>query len=207
MTITRQQLLAIMPGALNQVDTYLPYINKYMAEFDINTPLRVSYFLATIALESAYLKTTEENLNYSADRLKMVFPKYFPTTTIANQYARKPAKIGARVYASRMGNGNEASGEGYKYRGRGLIQLTGKNNYVMYRAYCGFDVVEKPELLAAPLGATRSACWFWKKNGLNELADKNVPANVRKKVNGGLNGINEFLVLVKRAKKVFNVAV
>lgn len=205
MNISREIVLAIMPAATSKVDVFLPYINKYMAEFSINTPLRAAYYLATIALESNQLRSTEENLNYSAVALRATFPKYFPTTALANEYARKPVKIGSRVYAKRMGNGSEVSGEGFKYRGRGLIQLTGKTNYINYRAFCGFDVVEKPELLAMPLGATRSSCWFWKVNGLNELADKDNVTAVRKRVNGGINGLGEFIQLVKRAKKVLKI--
>lgn len=169
--ITATQLLAIMPNAKHRYDNFLPYINKYMEEFEINTTLRMVYFLATIAVESYELKYTRELADGSA-------------------------------YEFRKSLGNTKLGDGKKYRGRGLIQLTGKANYEAYKKYCGFDVVLMPELLEKPLGATRSACWFWKTQGLNRLADADNMEGVRKKVNGGLNGYDSFKLYVKRAKKV-----
>lgn len=171
MTITATQLLAIMPNAKHRYGNYLPYLNKYMVEFDINTALRVVYFLATVAVESGELKYTKELADGSA-------------------------------YEFKKSLGNTSLGDGKKYKGRGLIQLTGKVNYQAYKKYCGFDVVAMPELLEKPLGATRSACWFWRANGLNQLADTDNMEAVRKRVNGGLNGFDSFKLYVKRAKKV-----
>lgn len=147
MQVTKQQLLQIMPNAryayqstgMSRADKFLPYINKYMEEFGINTRLQVCHFLAQIAHESAELRYTEELASGAA-------------------------------YEGRKDLGNIQRGDGKKYKGRGLIQLTGRNNYTQYKAYCGFDVLEKPELLAQPRGATRSACWFFKTRGLNEIA-------------------------------------
>lgn len=204
MTITKEQILAIMPNARANADKFLPYINKYAEEFKINTPLRLIHLLANIAVESGELHYTEENLNYSANALLVTFPKYFNRNT-ALVYARKPEKIANRVYANRGGNGTEASGDGWKYRGRGLFQLTFKANYAAYKAYCGFDVVAKPELIAQPLGATRSAFWYWWKNNLNALADADNTIAIRKKINGGTNGLSAVQQYVARGKKVFKL--
>lgn len=201
MSVSKDQLVAIMPNAKGRCDTYLPLLNKYMQDFKINTPLRVAHFLAQIAHESAELKCTEENLNYSAEALRATFPRYFSSAQAA-VYARKPQKIGSRVYANRMGNGSEASGDGYKYRGRGFLQITGKANYATYKAFCGYDVVANPDLLAKPLGACRSACWWWQTHGLNELADKDDLRTITRTINGGFNGLQDREKYLKRAKKV-----
>lgn len=205
--ISKIQLLAVMPNARSVADTYLPYLNKYMAECHINTPLRVCHFLAQIAHESGELKYTSENLNYSASGLLSTFPKYFNSTTAA-KYARKPQAIASHVYANRLGNGDEASGDGWKYRGRGLIQYTGKDNYKEYATWCGYDVVKNPDLLSQPLGAVRSACHFFDAHGCNLLADRDngkdntVCINITKKINGGRNGLVERIKYLVRAKKV-----
>lgn len=170
MKITATQLLAIMPNAKKRYMNFLPYINKYMEEFEINTVLRVAYFLATIAVESGELRYTEEIADGSA-------------------------------YEGRKDLGNVNAGDGKRFKGRGLIQLTGRANYESYKKFCGFDVVSMPSLLSKPLGATRSACWFWRSHGLNQLADKDDARGVRKRVNGGYNGYEQFEKYVKRAKK------
>ncbi|TGX80525.1 glycoside hydrolase family 19 protein [Palleniella muris] len=204
MQITREQIIAIMPCANNSVDKYLPYINKYAEEFQVNTSLRIVHFLAQVAVESNELRCVEENLNYSSKGLLTTFPKYFSRNTAA-LYARKPEKIANKVYANRCGNGNEASGDGWRYRGRGLFQLTFRANYSAYKTYCGFDVVNKPDLIAQPLGATRSAFWYWWKHGLNLLADADNTIAIRKKINGGTNGLPDVQKYVERGKKVFNI--
>lgn len=204
MLVTKEQILAIMPKAKNVVNTYLSYLNKHMEECQINTPLRICHFLAQIALESGELCYKEENLNYSASGLLKTFPKYF-TKELANQYARKPEKIANRVYANRMGNGNEASGDGWKYRGRGAIQYTGKSNYQEYSKWCGFDVINKPDLLTQPKGYIRSACHYFESRKCNELADKDNVLAIRKKINGGTNGLASVQNYLAKAKKVFGV--
>lgn len=204
MTVTRENILAIMPNAGAAVGKYLPYINKYATDFGVNTPLRMAHFLAQIAVESSELRTVEENLNYSAKGLLSTFPKYF-TAAIAKLYARNPQKIANRVYANRYGNGDEASGDGWRYRGRGLIQLTFKANYKNYKDFCGYDVVNNPELLSRPLGATRCTFWFWKKRNLNILADADNVVAIRKAINGGTHGLSMAKVYLSRAKKVFCV--
>lgn len=199
MQVTREQLQKIAPNAGKKIDLYLPYINKYMDEFAINTPKRVCHYLAQVLHESNELRAVEENLNYSATRLVQVFPKYF-TKVLAQAYDHKPERIANRVYANRMGNGAESTGDGWKYRGRGLIQLTGKANYRTYAGYCGYDVVSQPELIAQPLGAIRSSMWFFKTHGCNELADADNVGAVRRAINGGTNGLDKVKVYLLRAK-------
>jgi putative chitinase len=192
MNITRAQILAIMPNAGKVVDKYLPYLNRHMEECEINTRERVCHFLATIAVESSELRAVTENLNYSALGLLKVFPKYFNAST-AKAYERQPQKIANRVYANRYGNGNEASGDGWRFRGRGLIQYTFRDNYKEYSRWCGYNVENDPDLLTQPKGAVRSACHCFQSRGCNQLADKggsdSVLIAIRKKINGGTNGL------------------
>ena len=161
--------------------------------YDITSPLRLAHFLSQCHHESMGFTRTEENLNYSLEALLRVFPKYFNTQNVA-LYVRKPIEIASRVYADRMDNGSEESLEGWFYRGRGYIQLTGKNNYKAFSGRLSDDLVIHPELVATryPL---QSAAWFWSVNGLNNLADKGsdqqVVADVTKRVNGGYNGLEE----------------
>lgn len=153
----------------------------------INTKLRLAHFLAQAGHESGLFKTTTENLNYSANALGVTFKKYFPTTALQSQYARNPEKIANRVYANRMSNGPESSGDGWKFRGRGYIQLTGKDNYRRYsRSTYGDDrMVTMPELLALPTDAMKSAIWYWETNNLNTWADKDDVLSVSRVINLG----------------------
>ena len=173
-------------------DTVIAQIPEVMQKFAVNTPLRLAHFLAQCGHESGGFKLTQENLNYSAKGLMGIFKKYFPTEAIANQYARKPEKIANRVYGGRMGNGPETSGEGYKFRGRGYIQLTGKQNYTAFDASVPESIVDNPDLVATkyPLA---SAAWFWSKNGLNAIADQGpsveTVTKATKRVNGGTIGL------------------
>ena len=186
------------------LDGIVVQMNRYAAEFGITTPLRWAHYLAQVAHESGGLRQTEENLSYSAEGLLKTFPKYF-TKAYVNAYARQPQRIAGRVYANRMGNGAEATGDGWKYRGRGLIQLTGRTNYTVYRSYCGYDVVKDPDLLAKPVGAIRSSMWFWRNRGLNELADKNDLVAITKRINGGTNGLAERRAYLAKAKQALGV--
>lgn len=174
---------------------------------------RLRAFLAQIGVESGQLRAVEENLNYSAQGLLKTFPKYFNATT-ATAYARQPQKIANRVYANRLGNGNEASGDGWKYRGRGLIQITGRSNYLLLdngaiSMTIGTDLIDEPDLLAKePEYAAASAAWWWRNAGLNELADKLGSSNeteifkqITKRINGGYNGLVERQQLYALAKK------
>ena len=182
---------------------YIDALNKVLPTYQINTKLRLCHFLAQILHESGNLKYKSENLNYSAKALRSVFGKYFKTNEIANEYARKPEKIANKVYANRMGNGNEASGDGWKYRGRGLIQLTGKNNYTICGQSINLNLVNNPDLLInTPEASVKAACWFWDKNNLNSLADKDDIKTITKRINGGFNGIDDRTTLLKKAKSI-----
>ena len=171
----------------------------------MDTPLRKAHFLAQVAHESGGLKYSAENLNYSAQGLRSVFGKYFKTNDIAALYARKPEKIANRVYADRMGNGNEASGDGWKFRGRGLIQLTGKDNYQQFAKDYGIDCVNNPDLLLDPQFALASACWFWQKRNLNTFADKDDIVMVTKRINGGVNGLNDRQQYLDSFKRIYEI--
>ena len=201
--LSAEELLYINNGLYKiKCDEYIDALNKVLPENNIDTPLRICHFLAQIIHESGHLKYNSENLNYSASALKSVFKKYFPTDELANQYARQPEKIANRVYANRMGNGNEASGDGYRYRGRGLIQLTGKNNYTSCGNDLDIDLVNNPDLLLVPEYALKSAGWFWNKNKLNQYADNDDITTITKKINGGTNGLEDRTQNLKKAKAI-----
>jgi putative chitinase len=184
---------------LSKLDTKIPkgvidQIPQVMEKFKIDTPLRMSHFLAQCAHESGNFKFMSENLNYSAKGLMGVFKKYFPTEAIAKQYERKPEKIANKVYASRMGNGDEASGEGGKFKGRGFIQLTGKQNYQAFFKSVGVPIDTDPNSVAT-IYPLLSAAWFWNSRNLNAIADKGatnqVVTDITKKVNGGTHGLED----------------
>ena len=161
-----------MPHAANKASLYVSVLTAAMAEFEINMSNRIDMFLATIAHESADLQCVEENLNYSAAGLCKTFGKYFPTLSSALPYNRAPEKIANKVYANRGGNGSEASGDGWRYRGAGLIQLTFKSNQHACGAYFKIADTDISMWLRTPEGAARSAAWFWKIHGCNEFADR-----------------------------------
>jgi len=173
-------------------DAVIQMIPDTAAKFQINTPLRLAHFLAQCGHESGGFRATQENLNYSAKGLMGIFKKYFPTEAIANAYQRNPQKIANKVYASRMGNGDEGSGEGYKFRGRGYIQLTGKDNYTAFGKAIGEDIPSNPDVVASKY-ALLSAAWFFNKNGLHKMADGGatdaVVTSITKRVNGGTIGL------------------
>jgi putative chitinase len=159
-------------------------------KFEINTPERIAGFLAQVGHESGGLRFTVENLNYRADALTRVWPSRFPPG-VAESYAMQPERIANRAYADRMGNGNEASGEGWAYRGRGLIQLTGKDAYAAFSLAADNEALLKPDLVAETELAALSAGWFWSGNGLNALADAKDIVGMTVRVNGGANGLDD----------------
>lgn len=205
--LTYDQILAINSNMNKDMcKYYLDALNKVLPEYEINTPLRICHFLAQVIHESGHFKYKCENLNYSASALQSVFKKYFPTKELAEQYARKPEKIANRVYANRMGNGDEASGDGWLRRGRGLIQLTGTNNYKDCAKALNIDLINNPDLiLSDPEICVKTACWFWSSKKINELADKDDIVGITKKINGGLNGIDSRRELLTRAKKTLYI--
>lgn len=199
------ELSQIFPHAKSaNLQKYCDAVNAAMEEFGIDTPGRQAMFLAQCGHESGQFSVVEENLNYRAETLLKVFPKYFRDVD-PNDYARQPEKIANRVYSSRMGNGDESSGDGYRYRGRGLIQLTGKNNYVKCGDALGVDLTENSDYLSTPEGAARSAAWFWSANGLNKFADANDNLGATKRINGGTNGLDERNELYANACSVLGV--
>jgi putative chitinase len=218
MAITPQQLMAAIGCPFDLASRWAPVLSAAMDRFSINTPARQAHFLAQIAHESAGLTALAENLNYSADRLLRIFPAKFKPSE-AEAFARKPAAIANRVYANRFGNGPESSGDGWRYRGRGLIQMTFRNNYRAAGEAMGIDLENNPDLLLVPRNAAFSAAWFWRigaglrlskaalahglKDGcdLNDLADKGDLAGITLAINGGLNGLAERTALFQRASK------
>lgn len=196
--ITAQQLADALGIPSERARQWAAPINAAMARFDINTPMRAAAFLAQIGHESVLLTHLAENLNYSADGLLKYFHDRF-TAAEAQAYAHKPEAIASRVYASRYGNGNEASRDGWKYRGRGLIQVTFRDNYKACGAALSLQLESNPDLLLFPANAAFSAAWYWKSHGCNELADAGDTAGVTRKINGGTNGLEQRVVLYQRA--------
>jgi len=166
-------------------------ICQILPDYDIETAPRVAAFLAQTAHESGGYRAIKENLNYRAVTLRKIFPKYFPTDELAAQYAGKPEKIANKVYGGRMGNGPEASGDGFRYCGRGLIQLTGKDNYTRYAQSLEISVEEAGEHLTTFEGCVQSAAWFWESNNLNQWADKGDILTLTKRINGGTIGLED----------------
>jgi len=204
-------LQTVVPQCPNAGDWVAP-LNDAMARFDISNARRAAAFLAQIAHESNGLRSLSENLNYSAAGLMNTWPNRFPTVAVAQQYARNPEKIANYVYALRLGNGDEDSGDGWRYRGRGLIQLTGRGNYRAAGTALGLPLENDPDQLAQPGAATLSAAWFWKSHGLNELADDANPANddedfetISIKINGGRAGLDSRKAYWAKAKSALGV--
>ena len=186
-------------------DAVIGQIPDVMTKFQINTPLRLSHFLAQCGHESGGFKFVNENLNYGAKGLLTTFKKYFPTQALAEQYERKPELIASRVYGGRMGNGAEPTKEGFKFRGRGYIQLTGKANYTEFDKVVTENILENPDLVATKYPLL-SAAWFWGKNGLNSLSDKGATdadvTAITKRVNGGVIGLSERIKEFKHFYKL-----
>ena len=172
-------------------DAVIAQLPDTIAKFELNTPLRLSHFLAQAGHESGGFKAVNENLNYGAKGLLSIFKKYFPTEEKAKLYERKPEKIANLVYGSRMGNGAEASGEGFRFRGRGYIQLTGKSNYKALTESLKVDFVANPDLVATPQYAALSAGWYWNSRNINKLADADDILGVTKAINGGTIGLED----------------
>ena len=191
--LTLQQLQQLIPKN--------PYVKQWhtalaqlLPDYEINTPQRIAAFVAQCAHESANFTALRENLNYRAVTLRKIFPKYFPTDELAQQYAAMPNKqqaIANLVYANRMGNGPPESGDGYRFAGKGLIQLTGRDNYTWFAASLGITVEQAAEYLETFEGAAQSACWFWETNKLNTWADRGDILTLTKRINGGTIGLDD----------------
>ncbi len=204
MLVTTQMLSTITTPEL--ADRWVDALNETCERFAIDSPYRIAGFLSNTAHESGGFKFVKENLNYSAASLMRVWPSRFPTVEIAQRYAMNPEKIANRAYADRMGNRDEASGDGWKYIGRGLIQLTGKNNYVAYSMACDNEALTKPEIVEQPKYAAESAGWFWDVNKLNTLADAQDVGGMRRRVNGGYNGLDDVQMKYSKIMDYFNQA-
>jgi putative chitinase len=201
---TKEQLKEMIPKN-SYVNQWFEALENILPEYDITTPQRVAAFLAQCAHESGGFVFLKENLNYKAASLRRVFPKYFPDDAIAAQYAGKGEMIANRVYANRMGNGDEASGDGFKYCGRGLIQLTGKNNYTFFAGSLDIPVEEASEYLQTFEGAVQSACFFWDQNKLNQWADAGDILTLTKRINGGTIGLEDRIKHYEHALHIFGV--
>jgi putative chitinase len=211
MQITEQQLLRALPNARRQAGVFVSAINRAAVRFNITSRVRLAAFLAQIGHESGELTRLVENLNYrDATRIAQIFRHGFDANRNARvdpeevrdaqRYVGRPEALANRAYANRMGNGPEASGDGWRYRGRGLIHLTGKANHEAASADLGVDLVAHPELLEQPEYAAMAAAWFWASRGLNELADQGDFDGITRRINGGLTGLAERRVLWERAK-------
>jgi putative chitinase len=200
MQITKEQLSQLIPKN-PYLDQWYEALSVLLPDYEINTPNRIAAFIAQCAHESASFTALHENLNYRSETLSKVWPKKFPAS-IAEQYAHKPEAIANRAYASRMGNGDEASGDGWRYCGRGLIQLTGKDNYTAFADSIGITPEEVSDYVQTFEGAAQSACWFWESNNLNQYADSGDIETMTKRINGGTLGLEDRKKHYEHAKHI-----
>ena len=204
MELTLQQLKQLLPKN-PYVEHWHRALAQLLPDYEINTPQRIAAFIAQCAHESGGFMVLKENLNYKAATLRKIFPKYFPTDAMAAEYAAKPNKqeaIANLVYANRMGNGGPETGNGYRFCGRGLIQLTGKQNYSWFAASIDISVEEASEYLQTFEGAAQSACWFWESNNLNRFADVGDIKGLTKAINGGFIGLEDRIAHYQHALHV-----
>ena len=193
MELTLDQLKQLLPKN-PYVDHWHKALSQLLPDYEINTARRIAAFIAQCSHESANFTALKENLNYRWQTLRKLFPKYFPTDELAQQYASLPNKqeaIANRIYGGRMGNGPEETGDGFRFCGRGLIQLTGKQNYTWFAASLSITVEEASEYLQTFEGAAQSACWFWETNKLNQWADAGDMVTLTKRINGGTIGLDD----------------
>ncbi|SFQ00649.1 putative chitinase [Sphingomonas rubra] len=181
------------------MEPYVDVLNDKLPAYDIDSRKRVASFLAQVGHESGGFTARVENLNYSAAGLRKVFPRYFPSDALANAYARKPERIANRVYANRMSNGDEASGDGWRYRGKSLIQVTGKANHEAFAKWIGMTLTHAIAYLLTLEGAVMGAVWFWVTNDLNSYADADRITDLSEAVNGGTNGLAERKAIWREA--------
>ena len=201
MEIRQDQLAQILPGN-PYIEHWCEALNKILPDYDISTPQRVAAFLGETYVESAGYTALHENLNYTAQSLCRVWPSHF-TADIADQYAHNPERIANRAYAGRMGNGDEASGDGWNFCGRGLLQVTGRVNYQAFADSLQMNIADVPAFLQTFEGAVQSACWFWENNNLNSYADSGDFVTMTKKINGGTLGLDDRQHRYLQAMQVF----
>ena len=200
---TEAKLREILKGAPH-VDQWFLALEEILPDYEIDTPARVAAFLGQTAHESGGYRALRENLNYSAEGLAKLFKKYFPSVESAQPYARQPEKIANKIYANRMGNGTEASGDGFRYCGRGLIQLTGKSNYQSFADSIEESLQDVIPFLETYEGAVQSACWFWETNNLNKEADAGDIKLMTRKINGGYIGLEDRIKHIEHAIHVLS---
>lgn len=199
MSVNKEQLQQLHIG-----EQWVDALNETFQRFNILTPIQQASFIGQCGHECGNFKVLEENLNYRAETLMKLWKSRFPTIEIANEYARNPKKIANKVYSNRMGNRDEASGDGYRFRGRGCIQLTGHANYFHAGQACGEDFVMQPDLVATPRYAAMTAGWFWNTHKLNQYADIKDFTMMTKKINGGTIGLNDRIKHINHALEVLN---
>ena len=195
--VTSEQLKKLHIG-----EQWVDALNATFQRFNIDTPVRQASFIGQCGHECGNFKVLEENLNYRAETLMKLWKTRFPTLDVANEYSRNPKKIANKVYASRMGNRDESSGDGYRFRGRGCIQLTGHANYFHAGKACGVDFVMEPDLVATPQYAAMTAGWFWDTHKLNQFADVRDFKTMTKKINGGFIGLDDRIKHIEHAMQV-----
>jgi putative chitinase len=202
--LTQDQLAQLLPGN-KHISYWYDALSVCLPDYDINSPPRLAAFIAQCAHESGNFITIIENLNYRAESLMLTWPSHFPTMDIANQYAHNQQAIANRVYANRMGNGDEASGDGYRYCGRGLIQITGKSNYQQFADGISTPLDQIPDFLVTFEGAVQGSAWFWEFHDLNTLADSGDIRHMTHIINGGYNGYDDRLNRYNNALQIMGV--
>jgi putative chitinase len=200
--ITRELLVAAMPGIGDRAEAWLEPLNAATAEFAIDTPARIAAFLAQVGHESTDLTRLEEKLGYSAGRMMAVWPGRFPRLEVALPYAHNPRALAEHVYGGRLGNAAEGSGDGYKYRGRGPLQLTGRDAYALCAKALALPLLDDPDQILEPAPGARSAGWVWQWKGLNPLADAGQMGQITRRINGGTMGIEDRLGRWERTKEL-----
>lgn len=205
MVSLERYLSFIHPELRDYAKPYLVHVEKLFEENGIQTPLQKAHFLTQITEESQWFKNTKQNFNYSKSALLSLFTKHFPTEELASEYARQPEKIANRIYALQLGNGDESSGDGWRYRGRGLIKIIGKANYRRYGQSRNIDCISYPERLIEPYYAIDSSIWYWQSLTLNSYADKNDLLTITKRINGDLNKLDQCLECLALYMEVFDM--
>jgi putative chitinase len=198
--VNKEQLQSMHIG-----EQWVDALNETFQRFNILTPIQQASFIGQCGHECGQFKVLEENLNYRAETLMKLWKSRFPTIEIANEYAKNAKKIANKVYSSRMGNRDEASGDGYRFRGRGCIQLTGHANYFHAGQACGVDFVMEPDLVATPMYAAMTAGWFWDTHKLNDFANRKDYVGMTKKINGGTIGLQDRIAHIEQALAVLTV--
>ena len=202
--LSKQQLAEIAPKAKGGIDVWYAALDRYFSDYSIDSVDRLACFLAQTTHESGGFTVLEESLNYSVDRLAAVWPARFSDPNVARMYAHNPERLANYVYANRMGNGGPESGDGFRFRGSGIIQLTGRANMTKFARAFGITLESAPDLLKTVDGAVLGACWFWSENNLNALADARDHLRLTKKINGGILGLDDRIAKFYKIVKVLN---